>query len=520
MKKFRKSIMAVFLACVLGIGLIPGSVVAEGSLNIYNDSKIYVNGQEVQANTAYGSSYGSYGNYVQYAPVVRAMGYEVSYDAETNSVISKKGNKKIVLFLDQDENGFTKIWVIVDGEQQEYYNYCYALEEAGSTYVGLNYGRWVENIDWYDLWENAYGMRKIISNNNTYFIDTAALKADVASKLSHLKEIPAYALLNPDYTSRADGTISFDLSSDLFGIKIAGESGIKTAVTKNGDAVMLDYQMDNGGILNLYSLFCGPFTLGLDYYKDKIDLEQPVSAQVIFDGTDLYGKGDFFVETFALQNLGSYYNYPEDNDFREIAAERIDGKWIKAWLTDMQKQLIVQPILDSMQGEQLDTEKLADTIVDEALNYYNYYYYPGNLYEKIIARIDATVDLLGPETIQYKEANGEKVITYHLTTDTLRAYLKACMSAYETGAIYDEMELDITEQTTIAADNTATSTVDGTFRINNIPNDYNIPFGSLEIQIDMSGTNIPQASAVSAPADYVDFEQLYNESLSYRFNGI
>ncbi len=517
MKKFKKSIVAVFLTCVLGIGLIPGSVVAEGVFgagDVY-DTNAKVNGEEIVLK----SFYSYYGPYIQYAPVMRALGYEVTYNGESHSVVSDNGETRVEIFLEQDENGFTKIWVTKNGEQREYYNLRYACEMDGIAYVGRGYGIWDSNSDWYNIWDRAYNVW-VRFTDYTYFIDTAALKADVVSKLSHLKEIPAYALLNPDYTSRADGTISFDLNSDLFGINIAGESEITTSVTKKGDAVMLDYQMDNGGIMNVYSLLCGPFTLGLDYYKDKIDLEQPVSAQVIFDGTDVYGKGDFFVETFALQNLGSYYNYPEDNDFREIAAERIDGKWIKAWLTDMQKQLIVQPILESMQGEQLDTEKLADIIVNETLNYYNYYYYPGNLYEKIIARIDATVDLLGPETIQYKEANGEKVITYHLTTDTLRAYLKACMSAYETGAIYDEMELDITEQTTIAADNTATSTIDGTFRINNIPNDYNIPFGSLEIQIDMSGTNIPQASAVSAPADYVDFEQLYNESLLYRFNGI
>ena len=54
------------------------------------------------------------------------------------------------------------------------------------------------------------------------------------------------------------------------------------ATAKNGDKMTLDFNMDNGGILNLYSLFCGPYTLGLDYYKDKIDLSQPMSAQAIF----------------------------------------------------------------------------------------------------------------------------------------------------------------------------------------------------------------------------------------------
>ena len=516
MKKFRKSIMAVFLACVLGISLMPGSVLAGGGFGAEEvfDTDINVNGEWFTVK----NFYSNHGPYIQYAPIMRALGYEVTYNGESHSVVSENGETRVEIFLEQDENGYTKIWVTKNGEQREYYNLRYACEVDGIAYVGRGYGEWVSNGDRYDIWDRAYNVW--ISANSTCFIDKTALKTDVTSKLSHLKDIPAYSLLNPNYTGRTDGTVSFDLNSDLFGISIKGESGIETSVTKNGDAMMLDYQMDNGGIMNLYSLFSGPFTLGLDYYKDKIDVEQPVSAQVIFDGTDLYGKGDFFVETLALQNLGSSYNYREDNDFREIAAERIDGKWVKAWLTDMQKQLIIQPILESMQGKQLDTEKLADSIVNEALNRYTYYYGTENVYDRITRQINATAELVGPDTLTYTEENGEKVITYHLTTDAFRAYQKACLPEYDNGAIYDEMELDLTAQTTIAADNTATSTLDGMFRINNIPNDYNIPFGSLEVQFNMSGKTIPQASAVGAPADYVDFEQLYNESLLYRYNSI
>lgn len=516
MKKFRKSIMAVFLACVLGISLMPGSVLAGGGFGAGEvfDTYVNINGEGIALKNFYSYE----GIYIQYAPIMRALGYEVTYNGESHSVVSENGETRVEIFLEQDENGYTKIWVTKNGEQREYYNYKYACEMDGIAYVGCVYGEWTFNSDWYNLWERAYNIW-VCFTDYIYFIDRAALRADVESKLSHLKDIPSYTALVQNYTDRESGNVSFNLNSDLFGINIKGESGVEASMTKNGDAMMLDFEMDNGGLMNLYSLFSGPFTLGLDYYKDKTDVEQPVSAQVIFDGTNLFGKGDFFVETLVLQNLGSSYNYPDGNDFREIAAERIDGQWVRAWLTDMQKQLMIQPVLESIQSEQFDTGEIADLIVDEVLSYYDYYY-TGNLYEKIIARIDATAELVGPDTLTYTEENGEKVITYHLTTDAFRAYQKACMSEYETGAIYDEMELDLTAQTTIAADNTATSTLDGMFRINNIPNDYNIPFGSLEIQFNMSGKTIPQASAVSAPADYVDFEQLYNESLLYRYNGI
>lgn len=516
MKKFRKSIMAVFLACVLGISLMPGSVLAGGGFGAGEvfDTYVNINGEGIALKNFYSYE----GIYIQYAPVMRALGYEVTYNGESHSVISDNGETRVEIFLEQDENGYTKIWVTKNGEQREYYNLRYACEMDGTAYVGRRYGEWVSNGDRYDIWESAYN-DVWVSSDFTCFIDVISLRADVESKLSHLKDIPSYTALVQNYTDRESGNVSFNLNSDLFGINIKGESGVEASMTKNGDAMMLDFEMDNGGLMNLYSLFSGPFTLGLDYYKDKTDVEQPVSAQVIFDGTNLFGKGDFFVETLVLQNLGSSYNYPDGNDFREIAAERIDGQWVRAWLTDMQKQLMIQPVLESIQSEQFDTGEIADLIVDEVLSYYDYYY-TGNLYEKIIARINATAELVGPDTLTYTEENGEKVITYHLTTDTFRAYQKACLPEYDNGAIYDEMELDLTAQTTIAADNTATSTLDGMFRINNIPNDYNIPFGSLEVQFNMSGKTIPQASAVSAPADYVDFEQLYNESLLYRYNGI
>ncbi len=522
MKKFRTSIAAFLLACVLGISLMPGSALAtewEGwyydSIHVMDNQEVYINGVRFDVKTARGS----YEPYVQFAPVARALGFEVAYNGDNHSVTATNGEKEVIIFLDQDENFYTKIWFYENGEKIERYLYKYAVEREGIAYVcTVNYD--------FNFWETVFNVKVITGRYNgmeTYdFIQIDKLKQDVYSKLSHLNNTPSYTALVQNYTDRESGNVSFNLNSDLFGINIKGESGVEASVTKNGDAMMLDYQMDNGGIMNLYSLFSGPFTLGLDYYKDKIDVEQPVSAQVIFDGTNLYGKGDLLVETLALQNLGSSYNYPEDNDFREIAAERIDGKWVKAWLTDMQKQLIVQPVMESIRGEQIDANKIADMVVNSILDDYHYYYYysENGIYDNIQKKINATVDLLGPDMLTYTEENGEKVITYRLTTDAFRSYQKACLPEYDNGAIYDEMELDLTAQTTIAADNTATSTLDGTFRINNIPNDYNIPFGSLEIQFNMSGKTIPQASAVSAPTDYVDFKQLYDESLLYRYNGI
>lgn len=243
--------------------------------------------------------------------------------------------------------------------------------------------------------------------------------------------------------------------------------------------------MDNGGILNLYSLFCGPYTLGLDYYKDKIDLSQPVSAQAIFDGNDLYGKGDFLVENIALSNLGSEYNYL-DEDYREIAAEKIDGRWVKAWLNEWQRKAAIEQVLEAVNSNQIDIDELAESIVNSALSDYRYYYYDDDgIYNKIIQKIDAIVGLIGPDAIKCVEANGEKVITYRLTTKALKKFQEAHIDTPQKSGsiIYDEMELNLESKTTIFADNTAKSTITGMFKINNIPNEYNIPFGSMEIKL-------------------------------------
>lgn len=478
---------------------------------ISSDNKVYVNEKEVLVNMA------EVPLYIQYAPVARAMGYDVVYNEASNSVISDNGETIIEVFLDQDENGFTKIWVTKNGEQKEYYNYKYAFEYDGIAYIGQDsYGYWSDNADWYDLWENAYGM-KLLSGRQ--YVDVAALKADTRAKLTHLENIPSYSTLVSDYTSNVSGTVSFNLNSNLFGIDIKGESGLKAAVVKKGDKMMLDFNMDNGGILNLYSLFCGPYTLGLDYYKDKIDLSQPVSAQAIFDGNDLYGKGDFLVENIALSNLGSEYNYL-DEDYREIAAEKIDGKWVKAWLNEWQRKAAIEPVLEAVNSNQIDIDELAESIVNSVLNDSRYYYEysDSGIYDELTRKIDAIVGLVGPDAIKCVEANGEKVITYRLTTEALKKFEEAYTDTTQKSGstIYDEMELNLESKTTIFADNTAKSTITGMFKINNIPNEYNIPFGSMEIKLVMNEETVPQAGEIGAPAEYVEFEQLYNESLPYR----
>lgn len=514
MKKFKKSVVAISLACLLVLNLTGGVVLAGGGFGEgeFYEMHVNLNGETL----AVANYYSNYGPYIQYASVMRALGYEVTYDGETNSVIADNGNIRTVVFLEEDENGYTKIWVTKDGEQKEYYNYKYALEINGTAYVGYGYGEWSMNYDWHDLWEDTYGlMVRFGAENIDYFIDVAALKADTRAKLAHLANIPSYSALVPNYTSNASGTVSFNLNSSLFGIDIKGESGLTMATAKNGDKMMLDFNMDNGGNLNLYSLFCGPYTLGLDYYKDKIDLSQPVSAQAIFDGNDLYGKGDFLVENIALSNLGSEYNYL-DEDYREIAAEKIDGRWVKAWLNEWQRKAAIEQVLEAVNSNQIDIDELAESIVNSALSDYRYYYYDDDgIYNKIIQKIDAIVGLIGPDAIKCVEANGEKVITYRLTTEALKRFKEAYTDTVG-NTIYDEMELNLESKTTIFADNTAKSTITGMFKINNIPNEYNIPFGSMEIKLDMNEESVPQASEISAPAEYVEFEQLYNESLPYR----
>ncbi len=112
--------------------------------------------------------------------------------ANPTALLSDNGETRVEIFLEQDENGYTKIWVTKNGEQREYYNYKYACEMDGIAYVGcVLRGGGTFNSDWYNLWERAYNIW-VCFTDYIYFIDRAALRADVESKLSHLKDIPSY----------------------------------------------------------------------------------------------------------------------------------------------------------------------------------------------------------------------------------------------------------------------------------------------------------------------------------------
>ena len=520
MKRFRKSIVALALGCLLLVNLSGGAVWAEGYADDYAyswveviDAKAYLNDTGIDVKMAYGSDWnwrGAY-EYMQFAPVLRQAGYEVSYDAEEDSVAAEKDGKKVIIFLKQDENWFNKVWMIEDGRQKETYFSCLANEYQGTAYIRIMD---VYNEIYSDFWRDIFGFEVRMWRNVCYFFEEEPLREHIRSKLAHLENIPSYNGLVNNYTNTATGKIGFDLSSDMFGISVKGESGVNSSLVKNGEKYKAAIQMDNGGVFSFISLFNGPYKTGLNYYKDKIDLTQPISAQAIYDGKDLYGTGDCMVEDMILSYLGRWYMYPPENDFREIAAERIDGKWVKAWLTESDREYTLNPILEAINAPKIDVDELTESILHSVIN--DYYGMEGNIYDAMLKRIDVLTGLLGPEALQYVESNGEKVITYKLNSDIFDKLKAAYEYNTESNSIYDEMELELNARTVIYADNTAKSTTTGTFKINNIPNDYNIPFGSMTITLDVQEDVVPQAAEINAPADYVDFQQLYEESLPYR----
>lgn len=519
MKKLGRLLAAVLAACLLSMNLMGGVVWAEGysedsdySWVEVSDAKAYINDTAIDVKMAYGSDWHwRYDSYVQFAPVLRQAGYAVSYNAEEDSVAAEKDGKKVIIFLKQDENWFNKVWIIEDGQQKETYFIRLANEYQGTAYIRPTN---VFNENYSDFWSDVFGFEVQGWGNAFYFIEEAPLRELIRSKLAHLENIPSYNGLVPNYTDTASGTLGFDLNSEMFGIRVKGESGIESSVVKNGEKYKIALSMDNGGIFSLISLINGPFTTGLDYYKDKIDLKQPISAQAIYDGKDLYGTGDFLVENLVLSALGRWYEYPRDNDFREVAAERIHGKWVKAWLTDSVREDTLNPLLEAINTSKIDVDELTESILHSVV--YDYYGMEGNLYDVMLKRIDVLTSLLGPDAIKCVESNGEKVITYHLDSSILGKVKEAYERNPEAASIYDEMELEYDAKTVIYADNTAKSTVTGMYKIKNIPNDYNIPFGSMTITLDVQEDVVPQASEIYAPADYVDYQQLYNDSLPYR----
>ncbi len=72
--------------------------------------------------------------------------------------------------------------------------------------------------------------------------------------------------------------------------------------------------------------------------------------RLFFDGNDLYGKRRFLVENIALSNLGSEYNYL-DEDYQRNCGRKIDGRWVKAWLNEWQRKAAIEQVLEAVNSK-------------------------------------------------------------------------------------------------------------------------------------------------------------------------
>ena len=275
---------------------------------------VTVDGKEYNARQLkYGYDYG-YGDfyfevYVEIAPLAREMGYAVSYEEETDSVIFEKDGIKTQLNISNLE--------YIQGENAEYIEVISYEDRTYVAYANVEYI--IENLYPYYVYSYEYDEEK-----NYDFYTTEALTAEYKDSFKGLEKIMEMTSKGA-YTSDSTSTASLELSAKDLGINVNGDLKIDVSGLFEDGKFRLDVTTDSDGFMNVLDIAM----LLSEYSEAEIDFDKNFKFSVIYDGEFVYIKGD--LNAIAINSEKPYFvdaEYVLSPELEGLIKEAETG-WIK-----------------------------------------------------------------------------------------------------------------------------------------------------------------------------------------------
>lgn len=494
MKGMMKTAALLLTACLLLTGLcLPAW--AEDTVTVYLDG-VDTGVTMTPDERAYSS--------VPYVELARAMGMETWYDWDTNTVHSRGDAREIAFAL----SDYTTATLWENGEERQ-------VRLSLRTWDGKCY---ISNYYVYDL----FGHR--IERNGAVIdlYNVERIAAQIQNRVPLLAEYFEAASLPANHHTDLTADLSIEAVSKLFGLQITGAAETRAAIDRRDSELSIDLTCNFKGITHLFDFFYRTRPAeAFDQYR--VDMDNPITAQLYIDPDAVYLKSDILV---PFQATGAcLYAHTSNEEYNQKVREqhnklyeRITGRWLRMDRTEGFNRQLERYIGFLERPNLEDTLVLltSRSITSCHSDYDRMHATEGSSYPAVMACIEALCNTL-EQVFTKREAAQEAAYTVRLGDDILRKsigqagiYGKTRQEAFDN--LFDVTTFSIGHDATITPAHEIT--LDGRldWKMTNLPNDWDIPFGTLTVSGTYTQNTKPDAGKpLGKPADYIVYETIENE---------
>ncbi len=437
-----KKIFAVLLSAMMILGASPAFAEGDYTNDYADDTSLFdyiitVDGTEVNSEPGYD------GYLYRYTSIADALGFQTSYQAETGTVLSTKDDITISFAA----NGSNYFGANFTQGGQTYSDYFYFENINDRIYIPYPSAEMLASS--VNLTLTANESLEIVS---IYTADgKQALKEQADARLTRMNEMLGLTK-DKNYTAQGTGSMTVNLTSNLFGLSGAGTMNIETVSAKSGDKQYSKVTMSGSGLMNLFQ-YSG---------MENEDFSDSDTIEVFTDGKQVYFKNDKLAEALLSEEYYAFaYDYPEET-------ESVLNKWVYTETVPSSFQLLLN-----------NGASMGSFIVDYCFENASYATDPA-------AMIDMMVTLMSDETIAVTENNGKKTYTYKVDKSTFLNCLEQILPQMsdeeraEFDAVMEGFSIEVSAAETVSADGII-SMSDGKISISNVPNPWNKDVFSGEI---------------------------------------
>lgn len=438
------------------------------------DCQVFFNGKDLGVIEEFECDYD-----LKYTEVAKLAGYETTYDSETRTAISVKGDTKIVVPLDSYVATKT-----VNGETTEIT--CWQEVYNDRLYISnWSYNSLFDNINLdYEYLDNGERIYHIC--------EIEPLKQRFISKTDNLKRYLDLVGVDNFANQKSEGKLECTFESPIFGTKIEGSCNVSAESSYKDGKMKMNIDADTDGIVNF--LKASLQSMSRMQFEDlKIDLTKPLDFDLYSDESGTYVKSDMLHGLL----LSGVIDYSNTDEFKNNVFDSTYGKYIK-----YDGQFVPEEVTENINSVVNIYDVIATMLVDGVLSCGN------GEYNNIVNCIDAFAELFDEKHLKItKKTNGDTDIKYNLTEADIVKLVKAA-----TGDYYDTMLEDdfgkVLNKISFEAESISRITKAGQMTTQEkvnfsmpIPNSWGIDAGTITVKLESKGSGNNSDTKFNPPAD-------------------